>query len=388
MTYRIQRSVSADGVVFILGGEVDSEHAAQLRELLTIDSGRRVLLNLEDVTLVDRAAVRFLARIEAEGSRIINCPEYVRTWIAAENTNHEENPVTDPSVVNMTEDSFTSADGLKIVFRSWRPRGDPRGVVAIVPGFNSHSGYYTWTAGQLAAAGYAVSAIDLRGRGKSDGERFYVEKFADYVADVTAFVHLIKAAQPGLPVFLLGHSAGGVVSCLYAIEHQTELAGLLCESFAFRLPAPDFALAVLKGLSHVAPHAHVLRLKNEDFSRDPRAVEAMNTDPLIAHETQPTKTLAEMVRADERLKQDFPAITLPLLILHGTADKATQSAGSQFFYDTAGSKEKTLKLYDGAFHDLLNDVDKEQVMADITNWLDAIVTRTVMSGFVQSRGMS
>jgi alpha-beta hydrolase superfamily lysophospholipase len=124
----------------------------------------------------------------------------------------------------------------------------------------------------------------------------------------------------------------------------------------------------------------VLRLKNEDFSRDPQVVAAMNADALIAHETQPTKTLAEMVRADERLKEAFPLITLPLLILHGTADKASQAAGSQFFYDTAGSKDKTLKLYDGHFHDLLNDLDKGKVMADITQWLGAIVSRTVTSG--------
>jgi acylglycerol lipase len=383
VTYRIQRSVGTDAVVFVLGGEMDSEHAAALRELLTIDAGRRVILDLTEVMLVDRAAVTFLASVEADGVRIVNCPEYVRSWITAENASHEENPMRDASA-HMTEDSFTSADGLKIVFRSWRPQTQPRGAVAIVPGFNSHSGYYTWVAGRLAADGYAVSAIDLRGRGKSDGERFYVETFADYVADVTAFVQLMKSRQPGLPVFLLGHSAGGVVSCLYAIEHQTELAGLICESFAFRLPAPDFALAVLKGLSHVAPHAHVLRLKNEDFSRDPQVVEAMNADPLIAHETQPTKTLAEMVRADERLKQAFPLITLPLLILHGTADKASQAAGSQFFYDTAGSKDKTLKLYDGHFHDLLNDVGKDKVMADITQWIDAMVANTAASAL--SRG--
>ena len=105
----------------------------------------------------------------------------------------------------------------------------------------------------------------------------------------------------------------------------------------------------------------------------------MNADPLIAHETQPTQTVAEMVRADERLKKEFPLITLPVLILHGTADKATKPSGSQLFYDTAGSTDKTLKLYDGHFHDLLNDVDKEVVMADITQWIDAIVTRTVTS---------
>ena len=84
---------------------------------------------------------------------------------------------------------------------------------------------------------------------------------------------MAKSREPGLPVFLLGHSAGGVVACLYTLEHQAELAGLICESFALEVPAPDFALAVLKGLSHVAPHAHVLKLKNEDFSRDPTVVE-------------------------------------------------------------------------------------------------------------------
>src|SRR6185295_2839991 len=131
-------------------------------------------------------------------------------------------------------------------------------------------------------------------------------RFADYVSDVETLVTLVKSREPGLPVFVLGHSAGGVVSCMYALEHPAELAGLICESFAYQVPAPDFALAVIKGLSHVAPHAHVLRLKNEDFSRDPKVVEAMNADPLIAHETQPTLTVAEMARADERLKQEFP----------------------------------------------------------------------------------
>ena len=137
-----------------------------------------------------------------------------------------------------------------------------------------------------------------------------------------------------------------------------------------QVPAPDFALAVFKGLAHVAPHAHVLHLKNEDFSRDPAVVQAMNHDPLIAHETQPTQTLAEMVRADERLKNEFPLITLPVLILHGMLDKATKPSGSQFFYEATQSGDKTLKLYEGAYHDLLNDVDKETVMADITRWLE------------------
>jgi alpha-beta hydrolase superfamily lysophospholipase len=97
----------------------------------------------------------------------------------------------------------------------------------------------------------------------------------------------------------------------------------------------------------------------------------MNNDPLIAHETQPTKTVAELARADERLKASFPQFSLPLLILHGTLDKATRPGGSQLFYDTAGSGDKTLKFYEGYYHDPLHDVGKEVVMADIQHWIGA-----------------
>ena len=271
----------------------------------------------------------------------------------------------------MREETIAETGGLNIFFRSWRPDAKTRGVVVIVHGFNAHSGDYLWVADQLLGIGLAVYALDLRGRGKSDGERYYVDQFDDYVADVASLMAVVKSREPDLPIYLLGHSAGGVVSCLYALDHPSDLAGLICESFAFQVPAPDFALAVLKGISHLAPHAHVLRLKNEDFSRDPQVVQAMDDDPLIAHETQPTKTVAAMARADERLKKEFPLIRLPLLMLHGTGDKAAKPSGSQFFYDTAGSTDKTLKFYDGNFHDLLNDVGKETVMSDIANWLNA-----------------
>jgi acylglycerol lipase len=269
------------------------------------------------------------------------------------------------------EEKVDTTGGLQVFIRSWRPAVPARAVVAIVHGVNSHGGYYTWAAEQLAAAGLAVYALDLRGRGKSDGERFYVDSIADYTSDVEALVGLAKSREPGLPVFLLGHSAGGVVSCVYTLEHQAELAGLVCESFAFQVAAPDFALAVVKGLSHIAPHVHVLRLKNEEFSRDPEVVRAMNEDPLIENETQPTSTVAALVRADERLEREFPLITLPVLILHGTADKVTNPNGSKLFHETAGSADKTLKLYEGHVHDLLNDYGREQVMADITAWIDA-----------------
>jgi alpha-beta hydrolase superfamily lysophospholipase len=271
----------------------------------------------------------------------------------------------------MNEGTFDSTTGgLKIFYRSWRPTGKPRAVVAICHGFNAHSGPYSWVAEQLIAHGFAVYALDLRGRGKSDGERFFVQDLYEYVSDVGMLISLAKSREPGVPVFLFGHSAGGVVSCIYALDHHGQLAGLICEDFAFQVPAPDFALAVLKGLSHIAPHAHVLKLHNEDFSRDPAVVKAMNEDPLIAHEVQPTQTVAALVSADERLKKEFPLIKLPVFILHGTGDKAAKPSGSQLFYDTVGSKDKTLKFYEGYYHDPLHDLGKEVVMADIQAWIE------------------
>jgi alpha-beta hydrolase superfamily lysophospholipase len=271
----------------------------------------------------------------------------------------------------MREETFSGRGGYRIFMRSWQPARAPRGVVVICHGVNSHGGQYLWAAEQFASAGLAVYAIDLRGRGKSEGPRFYVDDIADYTQDLGRLVEIAKQREPDLPVFLLGHSAGGVVSCTYALDHQDELAGLICESFAFKVPAPDFVLAIIKGLSRIAPKLPVLKLKNEDFSRDPEAVRALNADPLIAGEVQPAMTVAALVRADERLKPEFPRITLPVLIMHGTADKATVPNGSQFFFDTAGSKDKTLKLYEGHAHDLLNDTGKEGVLADMQAWIDA-----------------
>ena len=276
----------------------------------------------------------------------------------------------------MQEEDFAGQAGVRIHLRSWLPEGPPRGVVAICPGFNAHSGLYAWVAGQLVAKGYAAYAVDLRGRGLSEGERFYVEDIEEYVADVDGMIDIARGRHPGLPLVLLGHSAGGVVACCYALEHQEKIDALICESFAFQVPAPGFLLSAVKALSHVAPHLGVLTLKMEDFSRDPAVVAALKADPLVSDETSPAMTIAALARADERLHDSFGAITVPLLILHGTADHATVFHGSEYFHDHAGSADKTLKLYEGHYHDLLADVGKEEVMADVTGWIDAHVPGT------------
>ncbi|MDF2695849.1 MAG: Lysophospholipase, partial [Labilithrix sp.] len=269
----------------------------------------------------------------------------------------------------MNEEMFQGKGGLNLHARIWRPDGDARAVVVIVHGFKAHSGLYEWPAEQMVKRGLAVYALDLRGHGKSEGERLYVDKMMDYVDDVNRLVALAKAREPGCPVFVLGHSAGGVISCVYALEHQKEIAGLICESFAHEVPAPDFALAILKGVSYIAPHAHVLNLENKFFSRDAGFVAAMTSDPLIEQVGYPAHTVAEMVRADERLKREFPLITLPVFILHGTEDRVTMPHGSERFNELGGSEDKTFKLYEGHYHDLLNDVGKERVLADIIEWI-------------------
>ncbi|MBE7169501.1 MAG: alpha/beta hydrolase [Williamsia sp.] len=269
--------------------------------------------------------------------------------------------------------TFDTSDGHKVFYRNWKPANTPKAVIVLVHGFNSHSGYYQWTAEQLIANNIEAYAIDLRGRGNSDGERYYIQDYNDLIGDIDQLVTIAQTAHPGLPLFLLGHSAGGILSAVYTLEHQDKLNGFICESFAFQIPAPDFVLAVLKGISHIAPHAHVLKLKNEDFSREPAVVETMNTDPLLEHEVQPTRTVQQLVLADERLKAEMNTIKLSLLIIHGTQDKATKPSGSQYFYDHAGSTDKTVKFYEGHYHDLLNDTDKEVVMNDIIAWLNSRV---------------
>jgi alpha-beta hydrolase superfamily lysophospholipase len=266
-------------------------------------------------------------------------------------------------------EEYLNGTGGSIFTRHWEPRGTPRANLVICHGVNSHSGQYIAAGQEFASRGYAVTALDLRGRGKSDGERFYIESIDEYVSDVSLTIEHVRAKHPDLPIYLLGHSAGGVTSTTYALDYQDRIDGLICESFAFRVFAPNFALKVLEGASHFLPHAHVLRLKMEDFSRDPEWVAQLNADPLTLDEVQPVATVAAFARAGERFDREFGRITLPVFIIHGTEDKATRPDGSQQFFDEAGSADKTLKLYEGYYHDLLNDLGREVVFDDIDAWI-------------------
>ena len=177
--------------------------------------------------------------------------------------------------------------------------------------------------------------------------------------------------RPGAePVIVLGHSVGGLIASTYTYEHQEDVAGLICESWAYDVGLPHLVQLAFEGVGAIAPHLPFFSLKNEIFSRDPKVVDEMNSDPLIAHEKQPAETLSEVLKAAARIGENMPKIKVPVFIIHGTDDKATRWQGSQYFYDNVGSTDKTLKLYEGGYHDLLNDIEKETVMADILAWVN------------------
>lgn len=270
----------------------------------------------------------------------------------------------------MQEETIAGRGGTRLHLRCWRPAA-PNAVVVICHGVNSHGGQYAWSGQRLAGAGFAVYACDHRGRGRSEGPRFYVEDVRDYTEDLGTVIALAKSREPGCPAFLLGHSAGGVVSCTWALDNQSAISGFICESFAFDVPAPAIVLRLIRILARVVPRLPVLRLRMKDFTRDAAALRVLEADPLTRGEVQPAATVAALLAATDRMRREFSTLTLPLLILHGTADRATLPAGSRLFHERAGSADKTLRLYEGHFHDLLNDVGKENVMADVIAWIEA-----------------
>ena len=275
----------------------------------------------------------------------------------------------------MIESTFEGTGGVTIFTRTWRPSGQPRAVLVNVHGLKAHSGLFDWAAAQFASRGIAVYGLDLRGHGRSGGAPLEVGKFDDWVSDVGQLAGIARAQNPGLPMFVLGHSAGGVIALHWVRDHQKEVAGFICHSFAQEVPAPDAVIALLRGIDHLAPHLGVFELKDEAFSRDPAFVERMKTDPLLSKAKYPAHSIAELSRADNRMKQEFETVKLPVLILHGTNDNVTAPHGSKMFYEKAGSTDKTLKLYKGHYHDLLNDIGKEDVLGDIVTWIAAHVEK-------------
>lgn len=276
--------------------------------------------------------------------------------------------------VRAEEFAFDAPGGVRLLGRAWTPGPPPRAAVAIVHGYAEHSGRYDWTGRQLAARGYAVYACDLRGHGRSDGDRVFVRSFNEYLDDVCALLDQVRERHPGVPVFLLGHSMGGCIAALAMVTRRPRVAGVIL-SGAVLTPARGLRGALLgrvvQLLARIAPRRKMRPLAASAVSRDPAVAAAYASDPLVYHEGMPFSTAAALVRATKAIERRAPQIALPVLILHGADDALVSPRGSTWLYETVSSPDKLLKVYEGLHHEILNEPEREQVLADIAAWLDA-----------------
>ncbi|MEC5405238.1 lysophospholipase [Paraburkholderia sp. MPAMCS5] len=270
--------------------------------------------------------------------------------------------------------SIVTADGLDLPLYRWRTEGTPRAVVALLHGLAEHAGRYAALAGRLNAAGIELLAVDLRGHGHAPGKRASIERFDDYLLDAQT---LLDAAAPThAPLFLMGHSMGGAVAALYAIERLDAigqpLSGLILSSPALApgRDVPRWMLTLSQVISRLWPGFPAMKIDASLLSRLQAVVDANRNDPLVHHGAIPARTGAELLLAMARIERGRAALRLPLLVYHGTADKLTEPQGSRDFGEHAGSPDKTLRLYDGSYHETMNDSDRERVIGDLIEWID------------------
>ncbi|MBS6361333.1 alpha/beta hydrolase [Burkholderia sp.] len=271
-----------------------------------------------------------------------------------------------------------TADGLELTSYRWSA-GDgaapPRATVALLHGLAEHARRYDALAARLNAAGIDVLAIDLRGHGRSPGKRAWVERFDDYLNDADALV--AEAAQGDSPLFLMGHSMGGAIAALYAIErmpaHGRTVAGLVLSSPALApgRDVPRWMLALSRVISRVWPTFPALKVDAALLSRDKAVVEANRADPLVHHGAVPARTGAEVLDAMARIERGRGTLRVPLLVYHGTEDKLTEPDGSRAFGARAGSPDLTLTLYEGGYHETMNDLERDRVIDALIAWIHA-----------------
>lgn len=274
------------------------------------------------------------------------------------------------------EGAFNGAGGLRIVWRAWSPQERPAAQVVISHGAHEHGERYARLAARLTGAGFKAWAPDHRGHGHSDGPRGVIDRMDNAVDDLGHVVEMAHDEADGTPVFLVGHSLGGAVALLYALEAQEKLTGLVLSAPSAgdgERSIPPATRAALRLVSSVRPARPVHRLPADSISRDPAEVRAYRADPLIDQEPMRARTVDELVRAHARFRDEASTLRLPLLVLVGTGDVMTPPSGGRMIVDHASSADKELRLYDGFFHELINEPepDRERVMDDIVDWLRA-----------------
>lgn len=271
-----------------------------------------------------------------------------------------------------SEGHFDGAKGRRIYHQAWRPDGPPKGVFVLVHGLGEHSGRYTDLAAHFVAHGWAVFALDHNGHGKSEGTPGFMQDIDDFVDDVHTLRQLAEQVFPATPVFLLGHSLGGLITSLYLARHQQGLVGAVLSGSLVRTPdhPGGFQRGLMKVLARIVPRLGLIRLDAAGVSRDPTVVRDYESDPLVFHGRMTVGQLREMFAAMDRVVREAGAISLPMLVLHGEADQMTDPQGSRQLFELVVSADKSLTIYPGLYHEIFNEPEKLSVYTEVLDWCD------------------
>ncbi|MEE4280059.1 MAG: alpha/beta hydrolase [Halieaceae bacterium] len=258
--------------------------------------------------------------------------------------------------------------------RRWNA-AEPRAAVLLAHGLGEHSGRYQYFAEALVARGISVWAPDHPGHGRSPGTRCHIKRFADFFPALDALRSAIDEQHPGLPCFLVGHSMGGLIAGAYLLDRQAGFAGAAFSGAAFDVPAAPGAAALFinRLIAALLPKLGVLQLDASEISRDPQVVQHYIDDPLVHSGKISARLVVELFSTMAELRERRGELTLPMLVMHGEADAMTPASGSQAFFEGVASTEKTLRLYPGLYHEIFNEPERDQVIGELGDWLDARV---------------
>lgn len=264
---------------------------------------------------------------------------------------------------------FTGSAGAEIYWQAWTPDA-VAGVVVIAHGYAEHGGRYEHVAERLCAAGYAAYVPDFHGHGRSGGSRANVNRISDAVADLDKVVRLAAEQHPDQPLFLLGHSMGTLIALDYVTGAPFELRGLALSGALIDVAVGSKAERIAaKLMSSVVPNLPVTPFKSTLISRDPEVVAAYDGDPLNYHGRIKVRAGAEVLAGIDRIKARLADVRLPVLLMHGTGDQVNLPSGSQVVADRSSSEDVTLKWYDGLYHEVFNEPERDTVLDDLVDWL-------------------
>lgn len=276
-----------------------------------------------------------------------------------------------PQIEGLLQGTFTGCNGLDLYYQGWLPPQPAKAILGIVHGLGSHSGWFATVATALAASGYAVYGLDLRGHGRSPGQRSYINRWSEFRSDFECFRQLMITQHPDLPCFALGHSLGAIIILDYALHHPQDLAGLMMMAPALKpTGVPPIRLAIGQLLSWTFPRFTLdTGIPKNVGSRDPEILAAYLQDPL-RHRKGTARLATEFLATVRQIQANLHQLQTPVITLHGNHDFVTPSASSRILFEQIAILDKEYREYPGAYHDLHNDSDTPQVITDMINWLD------------------